>query len=172
MRTFPPCSTTWPSMTPYGTPPSFCERVLNSTDKLAEFPGCTRPRQSTARACAGSVWPAACALRGGRPGTNRSRPGRCRPAAEPAPDQGRAMTPRQQLRSPCFSPGSSQGAVMTVSAGQNSARPCRGPGAARSFDPGAQARPFWRPGACPEPGPALPLPRPFSRPLRPVFRPW
>ena len=37
-----------------------CERVLNSTDKLAEFPGCTRPRQSTARACAGSVWPAAC----------------------------------------------------------------------------------------------------------------
>ena len=34
-----------------------CERVLNSTDKLAEFPGCTRPRQSTARACAGSVWP-------------------------------------------------------------------------------------------------------------------
>ena len=57
MRTFPPCSTTWPSMTPYGTPPSFSERVLNSTDKLAEFPGCTRPRQSTARACAGSVWP-------------------------------------------------------------------------------------------------------------------
>ena len=52
------------------------------------------------------------------------------------------MTPRQQLRSPCFSAGSSQGAVMTVSAGQNSARPCRGPGAARSFDPGAQARPF------------------------------
>ena len=81
------------------------------------------------------------------------------------------MTPRQQLRSPCFSAGSSQGAVMTVSAGQNSARPCRGPGAARSFDPGAQARPFWRPGACPEPGPALPLPRPFSRPLRPVFGP-
>ena len=38
MRTFPPCSTTWPSMTPYGTPPSFPERVLNSTDKLAEFP--------------------------------------------------------------------------------------------------------------------------------------
>src|SRR6218665_1453939 len=33
-------------MTPYGTPPNW-----------PNFPGCTRPRQSTARACAGSVWP-------------------------------------------------------------------------------------------------------------------
>ena len=87
-----------------------CERVLNSTDKLAEFPRLYEAAPVRRGRAPDQSGRAACALRGGRPGTNRSRPGRCRPAAEPAPDQGRAMTPRQQLRSPCFSAGSSQGA--------------------------------------------------------------
>ena len=33
------------------------ERILSSADKLAEFPGCTKPRRSTAKACAASAWP-------------------------------------------------------------------------------------------------------------------
>ena len=64
----------------------------------------------------------------------------------------------------------SDGVVMTVSAGQNSARPAVAPALLdRSIRRSSSA--FWPLGACPVPGPALPLPRPFSRPLRPVFGP-
>ena len=56
MRTFPPCSTTWPSMTPWDAA-KFRERVLNSTDKLAEFPAVRgRARVRRGRAPDQSGW--------------------------------------------------------------------------------------------------------------------
>ena len=81
------------------------------------------------------------------------------------------MTPRQQLRSPCFSAGSSQGAVMTVSAGQNSARPAVAPAL---LDRSIQAlklgllasRSLSRAWACPSLASAL-FPASAAR-----FRPW
>ena len=64
---------------------------------------------------------------------------KCPRASLPSSD----APPKPSTGAACRPVFKSDGAVMTVSAGQNSARPCRGPGAARSFDPGAQARLFW-----------------------------